>query len=72
MRTGETLTPPAPAEETYAQPSPVTARHGWRCVACPRFWPYQALAIGAIPSIVVRWRRPYDRFKHWTMRWPIR
>ena len=31
-----------------------------------------ALAIGAILSIVVRWRRRYDRFKHWTMRWPIR
>lgn len=63
-------TPPAPAEA----PRPTLARHcPSRVAMCrlPRFWPCQLLAIGAILSIVVRWRRRYDRFKHWTMRWPI-
>ena len=55
----------------HAQPSPVTARHGWRCVAC--------LGSGRVSSGDRRHtvhrrsvRRRYDRFKHWTMRWPIR
>ena len=64
-------TPPAPAEATTPNPRPSLPVTGGD-VSLASVLAVSALAIGAILSIVVRWRRRYDRFKHWTMRWPIR
>ncbi|MFQ6188480.1 hypothetical protein ACLMJM_09275, partial [Bifidobacterium longum] len=63
--------PPAPAEATTPNPRPSLPVTGGD-VSLASVLAVSALAIGAILSIVVRWRRRYDRFKHWTMRWPIR
>ena len=64
-------TPPAPAETTTPNPRPSLPVTGGD-VSLASVLAVSALAIGAILSIVVRWRRRYDRFTHWTMRWPIR
>lgn len=64
-------TPPAPAEATTPNPRPSLPVTGGD-VSLASVLAVSALAIGAILSIVVRWRRCYDRSKHWTMRWPIR
>ena len=64
-------TPPAPAEATTPNTRPSLPVTGGD-VSLASVLAVSALAIGAILSIVVRWRRCYDRSKHWTMRWPIR
>lgn len=64
-------TPPAPAEATTPNPRPSLPVTGGD-VLLASVLAVSALAIGAILSIVVRWRRCYGRSKHWTMRWPIR
>lgn len=64
-------TPPAPAETITPNPRPSLPVTGGD-VSLASVLAVSVLAIGAILSIVVRWRRRYDRFTHWTMRWPIR